>query len=446
MNVNSLVEMNDYLKNNFENCMDLIRGDNKSSFTRTRKVKPLELMLQMFAQKGRTQYSELVDYYKDINKPLDISTVGFYKARMNFNPEAIRYMCNDFISIHYKKYGESLVKLNSYYILAVDGSDITIPTTLENAEIYERSHSGNKNCPQEDRPLLAKLSTLYDCINHLTLDSQLESYRFGEKKLALRHIEELNKNLNDKSIIIFDRGYYSIRLVDTMIENNQKFLFRLQKNHFARYYNQLECGEDRFFDIKYSKDAAKDYKDDIEFFNKVTSNTYSLRIAKILVEDNGANTEEILLTNLTEEEFDINALKELYHLRWNIETHYNVLKNRMKLEEFSGYKDTLIRQDIFSAIWLSNLISLLIIETNLKHEIPAERYTYEMKRNTNQVLGVVKSHFIRSLMFYESPDKFKELDIVNMLIKTKLIPVRNNRKAKRANVKNVSRRSYRYSY
>ena len=121
-----------------------------------------------------------------------------------------------------------------------------------------------------------------------------------------------------------------------MIENNQKILFRLQKNHFARYYNQLQYGEDRFFDIKYSKDTAKDYKDEIEFFNKVTSTTYKLSIAKILVEDKGANTEEILLTNLTEDEFDINALKELYHLRWNIETHYNILKNRMKLEEFSG--------------------------------------------------------------------------------------------------------------
>ena len=202
----------------------------------------------------------------------------------------------------------------------------------------------------------------------------------------------------------------------------------------------------KVFDIKYLKSVANDYKDDIEFYNKILSTTYKIRIAKVLVDDNGANTEEILLTNLTEEEFDINALKELYHLRWNIETNYNVLKNKLKLEEFSGYKNTLIRQDIYSTIWLSNLISLLIIETNLKHEIPTDRYKYEMKRNTNQVIGIVKSHFIRSLMFYDSPDKFKELDIVNMLIKTKLIPIRNNRKAKRANVKNVSRRSYRYSY
>ena len=49
-------------------------------------------------------------------------------------------------------------------------------------------------------------------------------------------------------------------------------------------------------------------------------------------------------------------------------------------------------------------------------------------------------------MFYESPERFKELDIVNMIIKTTLIPVKNNRKVKRGNSKNKSRMSYRYTY
>lgn len=106
----------------------------------------------------------------------------------------------------------------------------------------------------------------------------------------------------------------------------------------------------------------------------------------------------------------------------------------------------MVRQDIYSCVWLYNIINLLIIETNLKHEIPQERYTYKMKRNVNQSIGIVKSHFLRSLMFYESPERFKELDIVNMLIKTTLIPIKENRKAKRGNVKNKSRMSYKYTY
>lgn len=446
MKVNTISEIKDYLNNNFNLHIDLIRGNNANAFTRNRKVGPFPLFLQMFAQKGKTQYSELIDFYKDINKPLDISTVGFYKARMNFNPEAIRVMSNEFIYSHYKNYSDSLVKLNGYYVLAVDGSDITVPSTNENSDLYGRCHAGNKECPQDDRAVLAKLSTLYDCINHLTLDSQLESYTYGEKKLAMRHIAEAHNNLDANIVLIFDRGYYSIRLVDEMIRNGQKFLFRLQKDHLRRFSSKLNCGEDEFFDVTYSKGVADDYKDDPELYKRILTTTYKLRFAKILINDNGSSTEEILLTNLEKDEFDIDALKELYHLRWEIESHYNVLKNKLKLEEFSGYRNTLVRQDIFPAIWLSNLVSLFIIEINQKDEIPSDRYKYQMKRNTNQIIGVIKSHFIRSLIFHDMQDKYNDIDIVNMLIKTKLVPIRNNRSVLRRNVKNVSRMSYRYSY
>lgn len=445
MKVNTLSEIGNFLNSNFNSYIDNIRGDNPNTFTRNRKVGPLPLLLQMFAQKGKTQFSELIDYYKEIDKPLDISTVGFYKARMNFNPEAIKLMSNDFICQHYENFGETLVKLNGYYITAIDGSDFIVPSTQENRETFGGPAGGNNSKP-ENNPAMGKMSTLYDCINKLILDVEIEKYKFNEKVMALNHITKLSNHSIGKTITIFDRGYYSIKLVDTMMENNQKFLFRLQKDHLKRYSNQLNCGEDKFFDVNYLKGTAKDYIDDLEFYNKILSTTYKLRFAKILVTDNGANTEEILLTNLTDDEFDIDGLKELYHLRWDIETAYNCLKNRMKIEEFSGYRSQLIKQDIYSCVWLYNLINLFIIEANLKHEIPQDRYTYKMKRNTNQSIGIVKSYFLRSLMFYESPERFKELDIVNILIKTTLVPIRENRKVIRGNSKNKSRMSYRYTY
>ena len=102
MKVNTISEIGNFLNLNFNSYLDNVRGDNPNVFTRNRKVGPLPLLLQMFTQKGKTQFSELVDYYKEIDKPLDISTVGFYKARMNFNPEAIKLMSNDFIYQHYE--------------------------------------------------------------------------------------------------------------------------------------------------------------------------------------------------------------------------------------------------------------------------------------------------------------------------------------------------------
>ena len=166
------------------------------------------------------------------------------------------------------------------------------------------------------------------------MDVDIEKYKFSEREMATKHISELNKRNIGKTITIFDRAYYSIELVDFMIENNKKFLFRLRNDHLRRYHDELKCGENKFFEIKISKENLRYYRDNIELYKKLSSTTYHLRIAKILINDNETSSEEILLTNLTDDEFDIEALKELYHLRWNVETAYNVLKNRMKIEEF----------------------------------------------------------------------------------------------------------------
>jgi hypothetical protein len=40
-------------------------------------------------------------------------------------------------------------------------------------------------------------------------------------------------------------------------------------------------------------------------------------------------------------------LKELYHLRWGIETLFGVLKERLKIDNFTGKTVAAIKQDFF---------------------------------------------------------------------------------------------------
>ena len=55
---------------------------------------------------------------------------------------------------------------------------------------------------------------------------------------------------------------------------------------------------------------------------------------KILLENGNL---EVLATNLSQTEFHTEEIKELYHMRWGIETAYETLKNRLQLENFTGY-------------------------------------------------------------------------------------------------------------
>lgn len=68
---------------------------------------------------------------------------------------------------------------------------------------------------------------------------------------------------------------------------------------------------------------------------------YQLRFTKIIIgkDEYGEDIVEFLISDLPMDEYSIDDLKELYHLRWTIETSYNRLKNRMKLEKFSGFKE-----------------------------------------------------------------------------------------------------------
>jgi uncharacterized protein YbcI len=52
-------------------------------------------------------------------------------------------------------------------------------------------------------------------------------------------------------------------------------------------------------------------------------------------------------------------LKELYHLRWGIETLFSVLKERLRLDNFTGKTVIAIKQDFFATLFLTGLESIL---------------------------------------------------------------------------------------
>ena len=55
------------------------------------------------------------------------------------------------------------------------------------------------------------------------------------------------------------------------------------------------------------------------------------------------DTYESIITNLDESEFNIQDIKELYHLRWEIETSYRELKYHLDLNTLHSKKKNVYR-------------------------------------------------------------------------------------------------------
>lgn len=434
------------LSNNLEiRYIDDIRM-NETDFTRHRKITLSHLYLQMFANKGKSQKNEIDDFFKDIKVPVEVSQTAFYNARMKFNPEALLKIMQDLMQETYET-EDCLLTLNGYFVCAIDGSDFILPSTPSNRETYGVAENANNT-----EVAMASVSSAFDCINKLFLDIEINTYKYSEHLSAKDHLKKV-KNILPKGsnmLCIFDRGYPSIRIIDQMIDDGQKFLIRLKSTDFKREVAQLaEETDDRWIDVIYDRIRTNEFRKDIRFRQKLLNTIYHLRFVKIpLTKSDGEQIVEYLVTNLDDMEFDTTAVEELYHLRWDIETCYRSLKSQLRIEEFSGYRDILIRQDIYAGAFLYNTISMAIAENEKVKKAPKERYRYEMKVNRNYAIGALKKDFLEMFVLYR--DK-KAADAARRRFEKRIVkyacPVRKNRQYRRNKpVVNKSKIAYRKSY
>lgn len=424
-----------------------IRGNSPTSYTRKRKVLLPHIFFQMLATTGKSQKNEISDFYDETDEDLKISQTGYFNARMKFNPDALRTILHD---INRKMYNEKeLVKLNGYFVTAIDGSDFLIPRWRDNKEIWNTKLNDTEN-----DPVIGSASSIFDVINKCILDVTINQYKYSEKSSAQEHLDHATDILPEgaKMACLFDRGYPSIRLIDQMIENRQYFVMRLKTNDFKKECKLLdECEDDKWIDIIYDSIRTNEYRDDKQFRMKLMNTVYHLRFVKfqIMLSD-GSLATEVLLTNLPESDFDLESMKELYHLRWDVETCYRSMKSQLKMEEFSGYREQLIKQDIYACALVYNAISDVVCSKENLNKIKSERYKYEMRFNRNFASGKLKHYMLKIFVYYDQPKLTKKAFIkMNKVMTQNLCPVRHNRDSIYSRQKrrmNKHRMTYRYSY
>ena len=187
---------------------EIARGSRKNVFVRIRKMSVYDIMTSIIARKGLTAAMEIRNYSKKSGKD-EISKQAWLKARQNLNPEVFRYTNDEYIKSFYES--EDEVKLwNGYLVLAIDGSKAEIPNSEENRKTY--GTQGNIYC---EGPARALISGLFDVLNDFFIDLQICNVNVNELEAAKENINAIERiGLKQKIIIIFDRGYPSLELLN----------------------------------------------------------------------------------------------------------------------------------------------------------------------------------------------------------------------------------------
>ena len=141
----------------------------------------------------------------------------------------------------------------------------------------------------------------------------------------------------------------------------------------------------------------------------------------------------MLITNIYDETITPLQFKELYFLRWGIESKYREVKSSLKIEEFSGTKPIAIEQDFFASIYLSMVVSLLKkdADTAIANEIKNKRLNSEYQSNRNFISGQVFRRIVPLLVKSRVRKKVLEL-ILEKAIEIRS-QIRCNRSCERKN-------------
>lgn len=411
-----------------------------SHFTRNRKLPLHQLLLSILSRKGRTLTMEIRSFIKSIKSKISISKPGYLKQRQKLNPEVFLEL-SDFHVRNFYKDTTMVQRLKGYLILAVDSSSVNLPNTLQNVELY--GNASHKNAKSQAQ---LGISCLFDVLNKMIIDCTINKWKFSERNQALLHIDKCNSITGEKPrIVIFDRGYPSGEFFIDLMERNESFLIRIGATVFKKEQLAMTA-DDEYINIRFDKSRLSPHKGTQTADKLAKTGSMQLRFVRFEL-DNGSM--EYLATDLPMEEFNTSEIVYLYRLRWEIETAYDALKNKLFIENFTGTKPIIIEQDIYATVYLCNVIHDILLDAKLEFNIKNhQKYKYKMEINKNIAIGIMKEELIRFILEEDKGRKKEIFDEIIVEISKNILPVRNGRHYERTKgqlsgtYSNVNKRSF----
>lgn len=408
-------------------------------FTRERKINFEDVIYFTLNKRGLSLKMEMKKFEDMTGRMKDVSKSALCQQRKKIDPKIFKELNSDYIKNSYDN-PEDYKTLKGYIVMAIDGMKIEIPDVEELREEYGTSQGRNG----QRTSARALTSCLYDVVNNWVIDAQIDKYKASERELAKEHIVEMVVTLADeidteKIIIIFDRGYPSIDMIHVLTESKIKYLFRAPNSHYTKELSKMKKEDEKVL-IEITKNRMRNIPD-IEIREKLKEmKAIESRFVKYKLE---TGETELLITNLSSEEFTIEELGEIYFKRWKIELAYNIAKNKLDIQNFSGQSKVVVEQEFYAQMLMLNIAEDLRKEANERITARQENgYKYDYQVNMNTLIGILRERFILilfSIALNNDEASNKAYDNLIEEIKKEIVPIRPGRKNKREKYKGYNK-------
>lgn len=341
----------------------IIEGKNGTSqkrlFTRDRVLSLRTLIYFLITPRSASLSVELEEFFNSHDCSVPTKS-AISQRRRNISHNVFIYLNNSLLDDYYS-HSNITKRWKGLYILAVDGTTITMPRGARFEKLF-----GYATVNHTERKIpTARVVYIVDALNHTIVAAVIGRFDEDEASLAWEAIKLLPDYLIGNSILLMDRLYPSHVLFSALTDKGIQYVMRARRNFNPKI--------DEFFD---SKNTEEDFLirpsqglNNTKIRNRMTSwgldksilKPTSLHLTKSKLPNGGT---EVIINNVWSVHISAAQAYNLYGRRWGVEVVIGQEKNEEQVEIFSGFSKECILQDFFAKIITHNIAQISANETN----------------------------------------------------------------------------------
>ena len=347
-------------------CKWFFSRNPEADFSRKRKLSFEQIVQAILCMRGGSLANEMMDLF-GIRENL-ATTSAFVQRRSKILPEAFESL--------FDLFSQKVDEDKSYEgmrLLAADGSDFLLAANPDDPDSFFPGTEEQKSYN------LLHLNAMYDLVQHIYVDARLQKRRKADECGAL--VSMVDRSRLKCALLLADRGYESFNVLAHIQEKGWKFLIRV-KDGVGGIACGLDLPDTNEFDVPISLNLTVKQTNEMKALLKnrnhykyvghsvrfdflpsrsrkhdpVVFYNLAFRVVRFPISDTSFET---VLTNLDAVAFPPAKLKELYAMRWGIETSFRELKHTVGLQHFHAKKAELVHQEIFARLTMYNFYEVI---------------------------------------------------------------------------------------
>lgn len=297
--------------------------------------------------------------------------------------------------VNHDPYRKTWRKLRVY---GTDGDQYRLPASQDVLDAGYRGYP----CKDEQETHYPRMYVVHCCD---LISGVTKEFRYSNKNEEIQFALEIATTLESKSVTLYDRLFFS------------RALSAAHGASKSYYFARCKSGETVLAEIQEFEKSKSKKKSVIIDEREVTF---------LKIRNPKSEEVSIFATNLPPKYLKKKKVKELYCLRWGVETVHRDLSETMKIENWHSTKINGIQQEIYAMLWATNQARIQIARVIKKRESISPENRVYASINFKAVMVFLAENFIT---FAKTRSRKILTNLTHLMNRTKEIRERLSREA-----------------